>query len=189
MYSLIVALNLISNVLNCISRNWGIIMISTLLQLRKQRHTQNTWGHRQKVAGPEFVASLSHYNQTPTKVLQSLVCALRWSTERDWSHLSAYEHIRQCSRKLELNLAMSHHRYKVSCSSALSLFLQWDNQTAPSAVKGSPSMETVKHKEWKHPCWVSCSSRKWWFRVHIFLFRKTKHCQKKNQDIKLDSIA
>lgn len=48
----------------------------------ENRHmeTKNlAWDHRQQVAGLEFVASLSRYNQTPTEVLQSLVCDLRWS--------------------------------------------------------------------------------------------------------------
>lgn len=82
---LIAALSSLSNVSKCISQNWAIIMISTQLQLRKQRHmeTKNlAWYHRQQVAGLEFVASLSRYNQTPTEVLQSLVCDLRWSHRR-----------------------------------------------------------------------------------------------------------
>lgn len=38
---------------------------------------QETCLRSQKIAEPEFVASLSYYNQTPTKVPQSLVCHLR----------------------------------------------------------------------------------------------------------------
>lgn len=41
MYTLIAALNPVSNVLKYVSQNWEFLMISTLLQLRKQRHREN----------------------------------------------------------------------------------------------------------------------------------------------------
>lgn len=82
-----------------------------------------TWpGIIEKVAGLGSVASLLHHTQTPTKILQSLVCDLRWSTERAWPHLSADEHNGQCSGKLELNLAVSHHIHKVNISPLHFLF-------------------------------------------------------------------